>query len=94
MTQDPFEQFRQTKKDDKFDKKPLPSEHVGMISNYFTPAPPKKAEPPAAAGGTPPAPAQGGQSAVKRLEALTALLIQKGLITDDELKAMTRILNP
>ncbi|MGE4158992.1 MAG: hypothetical protein AB7F75_07830 [Planctomycetota bacterium] len=88
MTQDPFEQFRQQKKDDKFEKKPLPDDHVGMISNYFSPA--KKQEP-APAPTTAPA-AQGGQSAVKRLEALTALLIQKGLITEDELQAMSRIL--
>lgn len=86
MTQDPFEQFRQQKKDDKFDKKPLPDEHVGMISNYFTPA--KKAEPVPA----PSAPSGGSQSAVKRLEALTALLIQKGLISEEELQAMSKIL--
>jgi hypothetical protein len=104
MTTDPFESFKKRKsEDDKLDRKNLPAENVGKVSNYFevpneisndqvvqepseTPAP---AQTPNAEQAAP----KPSNSAVKRLEALTQLLIRKGVITDDELRMMSDLLD-
>lgn len=94
MSVDPFEKFKKKKSEqDQLDRKNLPEENVGKVSDYFSiPEEVKEAR----IVPENPAPSSGGgsssTSAVKRLEALIQLLVRKGVITEEELKAMLTLL--
>ena len=77
------------------DRKNLPEGNVGKVSNYFSIPDELKqesAKPETSAQKTSASGASSSSSAVKRLEALTELLIRKGVITEEELKAMLTLL--
>ena len=94
---DPFENFKKRKsEDDRMERKNLPNENVGKVSNYFSVPEQLKQQPQEAPASSKPAESSGkasSNSAVRRLEALTQLLIRKGVITEEELKMMLDLLD-
>ncbi len=82
---DPFEDWKRDHAEEQaLDRPDKPVEHLGRISDYFNPTPER---PP-----TPESSSASG-SAVRRLEALTRLLIAKGMISEQELITMLEALD-
>jgi len=92
MADDPFENFKKSQNDkDKMERKIFPKDNVGKVSNYFA-VPDEIKELSSSQSSNANEKKPSSVSAVKRLEALIQLLVRKGVVTEEELKAMLTLL--